>query len=429
MDIIERMNFYESYILKLQKRIKRLEENPDPHRLRANKMRYELELEESLAVLRAWKEGRPLSNGGDMTAGILTKAMGFVPAGSVGAAFQTMTPEKYLEHARKRGLPVDRSCDMTMMPFSMMETGDLPLEDIAICDQHACTPMMLRGIYMAAKGEILTYFIDIPLEQNDEAIEYVAGQLEEFIEFAEKRFRNEGIRYDEDKLVELLDIRDRMQAINVEVYELLKVRPCPIGGYDVFLLVGIDSPSKKALEYYEARRDEIKERVEKGIAAVPNEKVRLMWTTTRPFFMDPFSVLANHGANVCFFYSGPVGTWAPFPGRRFWKKSNLKPLERVAAHALSDQWAHLGSNWVEPMIWICRDLGIDGIINYNMVGCVATLGLRRLIEEKAERELGIPTLQLEGKQWDSAFMSAEKIAEKLEQFAEICIEMGGVQKG
>jgi hypothetical protein len=425
VDISERLNFYESYIIKLKKRIKRLEENPDPSRLKVNKMRYELELEESLSILEAWKEGRPLSNGGDMTAGILTKAMGFVPAGSVGAAFQTMTPQKYLEHARTRGLPVDRSCDMTMMPFSMMEMGDLPLEDIAICDQHACTPMMLRGIYMSVKGEILTYFIDIPLEQNDEAIEYVSAQLEEFVAFAEKKFGGMGIKYDEEKLVELLELRDRIEATNLEVYELLKTKPCPIGGYDVFLLVGVEIPSKKALEYALARKEEIAERVKKGIGAIPDEKVRLMWTTTRPFFMNPFSPLAKYKANVCFFYSGPVGTWAPFPGRIFWKKPNLSPLERVAVHALSDQWAHSGSSWVDPIIWICKDLGIDGIINYNMVGCVATLGLRRIIEEKAEKELGIPTLQLEGKQWDSTFVSSERIAEKLEEFAQICLLMKG----
>ena len=426
MDLTERMNFYETYIVKLQRRIKKLEENPDPGRLKVNKMRYELELEEAKHILEAWKEGRPLSNGGDLMAGILTRSMGFVPAGSVGAAFQTMTPQKYLDHAKERGLPVDRSCDMTMMPFAMMECRDLPLEDVAICDHHACTPMMLRGIYMAYKGEVHTYYIDIPFEQNDSAVSYVADQLREFIEYAEKMFGDRGIRYDEEKLVELLDMRDRMQRINEEVYEMLKHRPCPIGGYDAFLVVGIDNPSKKAIEYAEARKEEIKERLEKGIAAVPGEKLRLMWTTTRPFFMDPFSVLAKWKANVCFFYSGPVGTWAPFPERVFWKERPLSPLERVAAHALSDQWAHSGFRWVEPMIWICKDLGIDAIINYNMVGCVATLGLRKIIEERAEQELGIPTLQLEGKQWDTRYMDKEAISQRLEVFAQMCLMNKGL---
>uniref|UniRef100_A0A7C2K4B1 2-hydroxyacyl-CoA dehydratase n=1 Tax=candidate division WOR-3 bacterium TaxID=2052148 RepID=A0A7C2K4B1_UNCW3 len=424
MDFLERANFYENYILKLQKRLERLKESPDPRRLKANKLRYELEIEEAKEILRAWKEGKPFSNGGDLTAGILTKAMGFTPAGSVGAAFQTLTPQKYLDHAAARGLPVEKSCDMTMMPFAMMECGDLPFEDIAICDNHACTPMMLRGIYMAYKGEVHTYFIDIPFEQNDDAITYVADQLREFIEYAERKFKDKGIKYDEEKLVELLEINDKIQKANEEVYEMLKNKPCPIGGYDVFLIGGIISPSKKALEYVQARTEEIKERVDKGIGAIPDEKIRIMWTTTRPFFMDPFSPLSKWGANVCFYYAGPVGTWAPFPGRIFWKRE-LSPIEKVAALALSDQWGHSGTRWVEPMIWICRDLEIDAIINYNMVGCVATLGLRKIIEERAEKELGIPTLQLEGKQWDKRYADEKIISEKLETFAQLCL----IQKG
>ena len=63
-------------------------------------------------------------------AGTLVRAMGFTPTGSVGPAYATAEPEKYIEKARARGLPVDNSCDMTSMPFAMMECGDLPKEDL-----------------------------------------------------------------------------------------------------------------------------------------------------------------------------------------------------------------------------------------------------------------------------------------------------------
>ena len=73
------------------------------------------------------------------------------------------------------------------------------------------------------------------------------------------------------------------------------------------------------------------------------------------------------------------------------------------------------------MMRVCRDLEIDAIINYNMLGCCATLGLKKWVEEAAEKELGIPTLQLEGKEWDSNYASEATITAKLDEFARMCL--------
>lgn len=415
------MNFYEEYLGKLQRRIKKLEESPHKDRLKSNKLRYELAVERTKEQLEAWHQGKPFSDGGGFMAGALVRAMGFVPAGSVSTAFQTMQPQKYLEHAGARGLPVENSCDMTMMPFAMMECGDVPMEDLAICDQHACTPMMLRGIHVAHTSDNLTFFIDIPFEQNEASIKHVAAQLGEFIEFAEKKFH--GIKYDEDKLVELQEIEDEALRYSFEIYNFLKHKPCPIGGLDAFS--GMESTSKKGLEYMRVRRDEVAERVEKGIAAVQGEKLRMLWTVTRPFFMNPFRVLEKWGIVVPLYYSGPIAMWAPLPGRIFWGDKKLSPLEKVAANALLDQWGHRGSKWVNDMMWISHDLQLDAIINYCMLGCTATLGLRKMVEESAERDLGIPTLQLEGKQWDSRYANEEVITAKLDDFAQVCLSQQG----
>jgi hypothetical protein len=416
------VNSYEEYLLKLQRRLKKIEENSEIGRLKINKIRYEIQFEETKERIEAWRQKKPFSNGGDMTAGLLAEAMGFTSTGGLMPAFQTMQPHKYLEHAKSRGLPVEHSCDMTMMPFAMMESGDVPMEDLSVCDEHACTPMMLRGIYVAHQSGNQTFFIDIPLEQNERALNYVTDQLGEFIEFAEKRFP--GIKYDEDKLIELQSYSEQIHGYSYEIFQMLKNKPCPIGGMDAF--TGAGGVSKKWAEYMRARRDEVAERVAKGEGAVPGEKLRMLWTVTRPFFMDPFAVLAKWKIVVPFHYSGPVASWAPIPGRAFWGNRALSPLEKVAANALSDQWGHFGSKWVEDMVWVCQELQINAIINYCMLGCTATLGLKRLVEETTFQKLGIPTLQLEGKQWDKSYADEKTISDRLQEFAQICLSQHGL---
>lgn len=277
------MNFYESYLIKLQDRMKKLEANPESSRLKSNKLRYEMQIELTKEQINAWKTGKPFSDGGGFMAGSLVRAMGFVPSNSVGSAYQTKEPQKYIEMARAKGLPVDNACDMTMMPFAMMESGDLPMDDLQVCDQHACTAMMLRGIYVAHQSNTKTYFIDVPLEQTEEGLKYVTDQLKEFIDFCEKNYPR--IKYDESKLIEMQEIEEEAEKLTFEIYTMLKTKPCPIGGLDAF--TGGGASTKKGLEILKMRRDEIAERVAKKIGGVPQEKLRMAWTVTRPFFMNP----------------------------------------------------------------------------------------------------------------------------------------------
>ena len=417
------MNFYEEYMIKLQKRIKKIEEDPDPTKPRSNILRYKIELELAKEQLEGWEQGRPFSDGGSLTAGILTRAMGFIPQGGVQPAFQTMQPMKYLEHARAKGLPVDKSCDMTMMPFAMMECGDVPMEDLAICDRHCCTPMKLRGIYVSHSSDTTTYYIDIPFEETEDSLKYVADQLKGFIKFAEEKFPG-VIKYDEDKLIEMQAYEDAIADIGEEMRKMMKNRPSIMsgrggGGGGA----GFFGASKLSVEYSEALRDEIAERIEKGIVAIPGEKLRVLWTgVSNPVFMDPYKVLAKWGIAT------PRGGGRRRGGLTYWGEwgRELTPLEKVAARSITDHRSSLGSIYVDNIIEQAEELEVDGIVNYNMRGCTCALGLKKIIEERAEKELGIPVLQLEGAQWDSSYASEATITAQLDEFAEMLLSNKGL---
>jgi benzoyl-CoA reductase/2-hydroxyglutaryl-CoA dehydratase subunit BcrC/BadD/HgdB len=413
------MNFYEYYIERLQKRIKKIEENPDPTKLKSNKIRYEIQLELAREQLEAWREGRPFSEGGGFMAGTLVRSMGFLPTGSVGSAYITGEPDKYLEQARAKGLPVDNSCDMTSMPFAMAECGDMPKEDLYLCDQHACTPMLLSHIFTSHSQKQHTFSIDVGFQEDETNLKHVTAQLEAFIEFAEKAFPG-MVKYDEAKLIELQGYEEEARQYALEMYEMRKHKPSPISGYDAFTgIFGATTP--KGVEYARVRRDEMAERVEQGIAGVPGEKLRILWSVTRPFFMNPFKVLAKHQTAVIYFYSGPSGLVTPLPRPDYWKRK-LSPLEKVAANVMRSTWGGTGKKWVDGIVWVAKDLDVDAVINYCMLGCTATLGLRKLTEDAVEKELGIPVLQLEGKQWDRDYAGEATLTNQMEEFVQMCLE-------
>lgn len=415
------MNYYEEHIIKLENRIKKIEENPDPTKPKSNKFRYGLDLQLAKEQLEGWRQGRPFSDGGSLLAGCLTRAMGFVPIGSVEPAFQTREPQKYLNKARDMGLPVDQSCDMTMMPFAMMECGDLPMEDLTICDQHACTPMMLRGIHVAHTAKVLTYHIDLGFAADEANLKYVTDQLRDFIIFAENKFPG-VIRYDEEKLIESQKNEEAIARYNEEIYEMIKKKPTPIHGKD---LMPRDAARWGAteldVEYAKTRRDEVAERAANGQAAVPGEKLRVLWTgVTAPIFMDPYKVLAKWGIAV-FRGVRPPGD-SNYTGVPFWGDRELSPLEKVAVRWVGNTSARN----VERTLWLAKDLKVDGIVNYNMLGCTTALGYKKWLEDEAEKQLGIPTFQLEGKQQDANYASEETITRHLDEFAQLLLNRNGL---
>ncbi|MFC1535320.1 2-hydroxyacyl-CoA dehydratase [Thermodesulfobacteriota bacterium] len=428
------MNYFETDIQNLTRKIKKIEDNPDPSKLKSNKIRYELTLEMRKAQLQAWQDGKPFASG----IRHLSQSMGFVPgAGLSGAAIgvvtggasQYGTVRKYFEACRERGLPVDASCDMAMLPCGATEIKDVPDAPFDVCDAASCTTMWLAGLYFMLQTKTpLVYYLDVGFRQDEADLQHVVNQLGEFIELSEKI---PGIKYDEDKLIELQTMAETAQAYYREIYQMMKHKPSPISGKDTLTLnlAGFnsfpESAAPKWVEYAKLRRDEVGERMAKGQAAIPDEKARVVWAVTNPQYMDVQRVLAKHKIAMILQYGGISHNLVPMPKPDFMVGRKLTPLEKAAASKMTSLWAGTASRWVDNLIWTCRDLGADGIVYYNMLGCGATLGLKRLVEERAEAELGIPTLQLEGKQWDTDFASPESITDKLDEFAQLVLSRKG----
>ena len=380
------MNFYEEQIIKLENRIKKIDENPDPTKPKSNKIRYQLELEFAKEQLKGWREGRPFSDGASGMAGYLTAAMGFIAVGSVEPAFQTAHPQKYLDKAREIGLPVDQSCDMTMMPFAMAEASDTPMEDCALCGNHGCTPMILRCIYVRNKRNKFNYPIDLGgYEETEVNFKHILKQFQDFIIFAEEKFPG-FIKYDEDKLGDFQANVNRVHEINLEIQEMIvKSKFTPISGKDWSLGPrGTNrwGTTKLDVEYALARRDEISDRIAKGIPAVPGEKLRVLWTgVTNPVFMDPFKVLAKWGVAT---FKGAVRRQERGMGRTdssrafwrdYWHDRKPTPLERFAVSKVGR--LPTVTAYIDSVIEEAKALQVDGIVNYNMRGCTQVLGYKK----------------------------------------------------
>ena len=420
------MNYFEVEYAKLARRVKKIRENPDPTKLRATGLLYELEMELRAHEMDAWKEGRPFCVGSGIPA--LITSMGFEYLSITAEADRVTNAAKYFDIVRAHGYP-DHHCDRTIIGVGMVLAKDIPVPAMTVVLNNGCDPMMLLGHTVGQFYSPNCFCIDIDAahdKPSERLLAYTTQQLGEFIEFCESRVP--GIRYNEDRMLELIEMEKKARDYLRDIYELRKRSPCPISGQDVFRLPRGPSQfphPEKVVEYYRVLHDEIAERVEKGQGVVKEEKARIMWTITAPFFADVFKVLEAQGASVVHFQNG--GSARAFGKKGYYGDDNeygrkLTPLEDQARVLTLGSWAGLANLWVDDTIYFCKELGIDGIVNFEQWGCVAAVLTRKVLQDRVEKELGIPNLFIEGRNLDNSTFNMRDFQERMEHFVQICIE-------
>lgn len=423
------MEYLEKEIAKCERRIRNIKANPDPSKPKSNYLLYEIERDLRIEQRDTYASGKPL---GILGLGPLTRAMGLVPWDAIMAADRTYGPAatRYFELIRKQGMP-EHACDRCSVLIPMLTEGDFPKPSFLETSNFECIPVYLAQLFVSEMLDIPRFHIDRPFENfsremDDGALQYVKAQLEEMIEYIEATVP--GCKYNEDVLVEYQEYNRQYIELFRELWQLKKTKPCPLSGRETFRelrLPDMYPDPKKAVEYMQEYVGEVREKVNQGYgAAQPEERLRFLWSVAGPFYADPFKWLEERGVSVPAaemtiyngWYSGLDAIWGdPWNGRK------LTPLEEEARQ-MDFTWGRLGEPWVETHINSCKEQDLDGIVYFLQWGCPTSNCLGKVVADTAEKELGIPTLLIEGRMLESSIFDEQDFYAKLEDFIEVCLE-------
>jgi len=425
------MAYLEFELARDERRIKRIKENPDPTKPKSNMLLYEADRDLRLEQINAVKEGGPPFAWVSEVA--LTRAMGFVFWDAIRAADRSAGPlaRKCFDIIREEGM-AEHVCDRTIVLLPMVLKGDFPKPNFLLVSNYECMPLFFSALLTAKIFNIPHFILDRKFESyrrlEDEAqLKYVTDQLGEMIEYAEAKVP--GCKYNEDKVIELQHYNREYLKYEQQLWKLRAASPCPIANRDAFremLLPSIYPNPAKVVEWMRQVVEEVGEKVAKGQGALPEgveEKLRFVWSNTGPFHHDPFTWLATKGVSI------PCSQMTVYEGWRSgrepiwgdpWHGRKLTPLEEEARQ-IDYVWGQLGDRWVEAHLDSCRDLHLDGIIYFVQWGCTVTNNLGGVLSEVVERELGIPTLLIEGRQLDETSWDEKDFLGRLEEFIEIAL--------
>jgi hypothetical protein len=426
------MNLLEELVKRNESRLKRIDANPDPTKLQSNRLGYEIDLDHYRELLEAWQQGKPLMPW--FPSQTLARAMGglHVQLETFADQFPEEAP-RYIEAARSMGLP-ENVCDTMILGIAATQLGELPPPSlISLCPTVPCRIWIYYMKILADHFGVPQFEIDFPNEYSEGSVKYLAGQFKDLIEFAEKNVP--GIKYDQDRHVELLKAGGAWISYVAKEWELRKQVPLPVDSRDTFRQPFRRGPeliddTAKVLEYWRQRTDEIAERAAKGMGG--EEKLRLLWVWGRPIYADPMAVLGPRKVSVPAVVLPPTplfGGKSPFARDEAPIQRELSPLEHEASLWLLNDMLHRtkrgGRGWAEDIIWLCKELGCEAIVYYQVVGCIHMGPPAKLVADMAEKELGVPTFILAGREMEASYLPAPEFESRLAEF----IDMVLAQKG
>jgi hypothetical protein len=419
------MSLFEKMIEKAERTLKEMSETPDPTQLRSARLGLELELSGYKEMLDGWQNGKPLLP--YFPSSNLARALGSmnITYADVFLFIQVFDEiPRYMQAAVRLGMP-EYMCDLLDLPTAAAVLGDLPPTSLGIvCSYGTCHVWPYHLKVLAEHSNAPIFEIDTPQNYSEDSVKYVAAQLAELVKFAEANVP--GLKYDEEKHRSLIETNRIWVDYCNKDWELRKHVPLPMNNKDVIVVPYHFEPSlyaegDKVLEFWRVRTEEIEARAKSGFDR--EEKLRILWVIPPPLYIDALGILERRGVSVpglvlppdLLYYGKIPNCWGD--DKEFGRK--LSPLEEEARVMIGAGIQGEGMGWADAVAWMCQDLQCDAAIFFEFTSCVHHCSLARLVSERLEKKLGIPTLILRTKNFDSALLPPDQFESTLLQFVDI----------
>jgi benzoyl-CoA reductase subunit B len=315
--------------------------------------------------------------------------------------------------------------------------GKFPKPDFIFQTQICCSHSKWYQ-HVSKVEQVPQFYVDIGVgpykDLNAARLDYVANQLHDGIEFLEK---TTGRTFDDEKFIKAVKNEMRSTSRWADICALNKVKPAPLDEktmYSLYVLATLSKSSQWCADFYDELYDEVKDRVARGIAAVPNEKCRMMSDTQPPWsFLKIFRYLETYGAvSIGSLYTFALeGIWEDKPDGS-WGGRSL-PWENGIPMDTREQAVRLYADWnlskpqfqhffdprlkTEMMLRIVKEWQVDGVMLHLNRGCEG-LSLGIMENRSGIAKAGVPIMTFEGNMGDEREFDEVRTQARVDAFME-----------
>jgi len=320
------------------------------------------------------------------------------------------------EHGFSRDICSYARTDLGAIYKGTSPIGGLPKPDFLLCCNNICGTVTKWYQNLQRHFDVPLLYLDAPFvhgEATPGAIEYVRAQAVDLLGQIEELT---GAPIDQDKLVETFRLASRATELWQETLDTSTSRPAPMNSFDTFVHIApivVMRGTQACVDYYETLLAEMKDRVAKGIGAVPGEQYRVAWDNLPVWFK--MGALARKFAErkVCLAAATYASAWAVEINHE------AEDLMRELARAYVTVYINLGLDQrVEALCAMVAKYALDGVVMHSDRSCKAySLGQYELARTLTN-DHDIPVLVLEADMNDSRVYAEEQINTRIDAFVE-----------
>ena len=308
--------------------------------------------------------------------------------------------------------------DIACAPIDGGPIGGLPRPDMLVCCNNICGTVLKWYEVQARYYDVPLFILDTPFchtEFSNEAKNYVRAQITEYVEFLEKVC---GKKADRDRLAEVGRLAMEGQRLWQAVLDTTTHRPSPMSAFDAFFhlaLIVTLRGTQITIDYYRALLKEMKERIDTGIGAVPDERYRLLWDNLPVWYRTRWlsEKFAAHGA--CLVADTYTSAWCG--SLKYLKEDDF--LDSMA-EGYSRIYLNIGvDEMAENVLQMIDKYDVDGLVMHSNRSCkpysLGQYDIQKIIQQKR----GIPTLLIEADMVDERSFSESQIETRIDAFMEV----------
>ena len=308
--------------------------------------------------------------------------------------------------------------DIACAPIDGGPIGGLPRPDMLVCCNNICGTVLKWYEVQARYYDVPLFILDTPFchtEFSNEAKNYVRAQITEYVEFLEKVC---GKKADRDRLAEVGRLAMEGQRLWQAVLDTATHRPSPMSAFDAFFhlaLIVTLRGTQITIDYYRALLKEMKERIDTGIGAVPDERYRLLWDNLPVWYRTRWlsEKFAAHGA--CLVADTYTSAWCG--SLKYLKEDDF--LDSMA-EGYSRIYLNIGvDEMAENVLQMIDKYDVDGLVMHSNRSCkpysLGQYDIQKIIQQKR----GIPTLLIEADMVDERSFSESQIETRIDAFMEV----------
>lgn len=299
--------------------------------------------------------------------------------------------------------------------------GGLPKPDMLVCCNNICGTVLKWYEIQARYFNVPLFILDTPFchtEYTEEMARYVRAQFDDYFVFLEKAC---GRKFDFEKLNRVGYLSHQGQLLWQAVLDTAMHKPSPMSAFDAFyhlaLIVTLRG-TKEVIDYYTWLLAYMKDRIARGIGAVPNEKYRLLWDNIPIWHRTRWLSEKFAAHNACLVADTYTTAWCG--ALRYIDENNFIDS---AAEAHARIYLNIGVDQMAKMVIEMIDkYDVDGFVLHSNRSCKPYSFGQLDIQKIVERERGIPCLMLEADMTDERTFSESQISTRIDAYMEIIKE-------